>query len=75
MSEDQLKSVIDDHASQILEFESFPFHTQSVERGVTEAAAAVCGAERRDGYIRARLESRELMPQFETKVNYRTSQL
>jgi len=32
MSEDQLKSLIDDHASQVLEFKSFPSLTQSIER-------------------------------------------
>ena len=34
---------------------------------VTEAAAAVCGQEARDGYIRARVHHREEMPVFTTK--------
>ena len=45
-------------------------HTQSTERCVklvTEAAAAVCGHEARDGYIRAQLQHREAMPVFSTK--------
>ena len=48
----------------------FSCHTQSTERCVklvTEAAAAVCGQDARDGYIRARLQHREEMPTFKTK--------
>ena len=48
----------------------FSIHTQSTERcvkQVTEAAASVVGQERRDGYIRARIQSREDVPVFRTK--------
>ena len=48
----------------------FPLHTQSTERAVkqvTEAAAAVCGPEKRDGYVRARIAHRELIPKFQSK--------
>ena len=48
----------------------FSCHTQSTERCVkmvTEAAAAVCGQDARDGYIRARVHHREVMPVFTTK--------
>ena len=48
----------------------FSIHTQSTERcvkQVTEAAAAVVGQDRRDGFVRARLQSREQMPVFKTK--------
>ena len=34
---------------------------------VTEAAAAVCGQEAKDGYIRARVHHREEMPVLTTK--------
>ena len=34
---------------------------------VTEASAAVCGKEARDGFIRARLHHRDEMPVFTTK--------
>ena len=47
-------------------------HTQFTERCVklaTEAAAAVCGQEARDGYIRVRLHFREEMPKFTSKRN------
>ena len=63
--EEQLKCLITGHASELLAFESFPCHTQSVEmcvKLVTEAAATECGEFNRDGFKRARMQSRELMP-------------
>ena len=42
MSEEQLKSLVTGHSPPIMELQSFPFHTQSVERCVTEAAAPRC---------------------------------
>ena len=56
-----------------MRYTKYPCHTQAVERViklVTEAAAAVSGQERRDGYIRATLKSRIIMPVFETKKNF-----
>ena len=55
-----------------LKIPKIPSHTQSCERAVKEvtcASAKVFGAERRDGFIRAKMESRELMPSMETKAN------
>ncbi|GBN62049.1 hypothetical protein AVEN_201250-1 [Araneus ventricosus] len=52
----------------------FPSHTQATERivkVVKEAASAVCGPTRRDAFIRNRLKSRNLIPVFNTKHNYR----
>jgi hypothetical protein len=57
------------------EFPKFPCHTQSVERSVklvTEASAAVIGQTSRHGFILARLESREIMPCFNTKAEFRS---
>ena len=34
---------------------------------VTEAAAAVCDPEKRDGYVQARVAHRVLIPKFQTK--------
>ena len=34
---------------------------------VTDAAAAVCGEEARDGYIRAKIQEREAMKTYTTK--------
>ena len=48
----------------------FCIHTQSTEccvKQVTEAAAAVVGQESRDGFVRARLHSRQQMPMFKSK--------
>ena len=45
-------------------------HTQGIERAVKEVTAAseaVYGFERRDGFIRARAENRELMPKLSSK--------
>jgi hypothetical protein len=56
------------------EHEDFPNHTQAVERViklVTDASLAVCGPESRDGWIRARLASRNRMPQFNSKKDYK----
>jgi len=56
-----------------MDFPKYPCHTQSVERCVklvTEAAASVCSARARDGFIRVRLQSRQLMPTFNTKSEY-----
>jgi len=57
-----------------IDFPKYPCHTQAVERCVklvTEASSAVCGASARDGFIRVRLESRGLMPSFNTKREYK----
>ena len=47
-----------------------PVHTPAIERAVkevTEALAAVNGFERRDGWVRAQAENRELMPKLISK--------
>lgn len=59
--------------SPLIDFPRFPCHTQAVERCVklvTEASEAVCGNTSRDGFIRARLEARPIMPVFNTKSEY-----
>jgi len=74
ISEETLKQMVLDGAPEVLEFPKFPCHTQSVERHVklvTEASSTVCGEAKRDGYIRVKLESRKLMPQFDSKKDYR----
>lgn len=53
----------------------FPCHTQAVERCiklVTEASGAVCGEEKRDVFIRARLSSRQMIPFYYTKREFST---
>ena len=53
-----------------LQLPKLPCHTQSCERAVKEvtiASAHVFGSQRRDGYIRAKLQSRKLFSKNETK--------
>lgn len=50
-----------------------PCHTQAVERTVklvTEAAENVCESLAREGYIKAKINSRKLMPKFDTKKQF-----
>ena len=57
----------------VMDFPKYPCHTQSVERCVklvTEAALSVCSTATRDGFICVRLESRQIMPYFNTKSEY-----
>ena len=45
-------------------------HTQPIERAVKEvtaASSAVYGEERRDGWVRAKVSNREIMPVCNTK--------
>ena len=51
----------------------FPIHTQSTEMAVKDvsiASATVFGHEKRDGYVRARMSHREILPTFESKKGY-----
>ena len=69
-SESQIRAFIDNTDVKLLPH--FPYHTQAAERCiklVTEASAAVCGQEQRDGFIRARNESRTLMKLSTLKPN------
>ncbi|KAG5872865.1 hypothetical protein JTB14_003982 [Gonioctena quinquepunctata] len=56
------------------EIKSYPCHTIVVERAVkivTGASATVSGSENRDGVIRAKLESREIIPSSGSKQDYK----
>lgn len=73
ISDEDLKLLVATGDTPVVDFPQFPCHTQAVERCVklvTEASAAVCGAPARDGFIRARLEARRIMPVFDTKRQY-----
>jgi hypothetical protein len=51
----------------------YSVHTQSCERAVksvTEAAVSVCGWAKRDGFIRAQLRNREVMPSLKSKKEF-----
>lgn len=74
VTREQLREYVNNPAtSQTIDFPKFPCHTQATERCirlVTEASAAVCGYEQRDGFIRARIDSRQKMKTFDTKCEY-----
>ena len=66
ISSDELNNLI----SNSLILPNYLIHTQSTERAVksvTEAAAAVIGKEARDGFVRARIHHRTMMPVIKTK--------
>lgn len=74
IDDETLLRFIHEDVTPIIRFSRYPCHTQAVERHiklVTEASAAVCGMEKRDGFIRVRLESRAKMPKFETKIQHK----
>jgi hypothetical protein len=71
-SEAQPNSKVD----PVVDFPRLPCHTQAVERAVklvTESAQNVCGSIAREGYIRAKIDSRENMPKFNTKKQFNVS--
>lgn len=50
-----------------------PCHTQAVERAVktvTEASTTLCTKSAREGLIKAKIESRKIMPKFESKKDF-----
>ncbi|GBM74187.1 hypothetical protein AVEN_104810-1 [Araneus ventricosus] len=74
LSEDDIKSLINSDTTPIREIQRFSCHTQAVERCiklVTEASNKVCGHEARDGYIRATMKFRSVMPNFFKKSDFK----
>lgn len=79
IKDEELKQLIEESSTNyerwsIVDFPKFPCHTQAVERTVklvTEAAAAVCGQDARDGFIRAKKESLSLFPVFGSKKDFK----
>ena len=57
----------------VIDFPKYPCHTQAVKRCVklvTEASSAACDVKDRDGFIRVRLESKQIMSYFNSKSQY-----
>lgn len=57
---------------------SIPCHTQAVERCVkivTECSTQVASSKRRDGIIRTKLKSRNVMPRFTSKSKYKLQKI
>jgi hypothetical protein len=74
LTNDQLWQIVDDPAHHLSEIRSFPCHKQAGERHVklgTEASLAVSSMDRRNGSIRAKIQSRSKLPKFDTKKDYR----
>ena len=73
ISDDDLLKFINRKETPSIAFPHLPCHTQAVEcciKMVTEASAAVCGAEHCDGYIKVQMKSRSITPVFNTKSDY-----
>ncbi|GBN52497.1 hypothetical protein AVEN_259693-1 [Araneus ventricosus] len=73
-SHELLKMIQDDVSMDGRDFIKFPSHTQAVQRIVklvTEASRKRVGPHNGDVFIRATLESRKQMSQFESKKDYK----
>ncbi|GBM99009.1 hypothetical protein AVEN_2722-1 [Araneus ventricosus] len=73
-SRELLKMIQDDVPMDGRDFIKFPSHPQAVElivKLVTEACRKRVGPQNRYGFIRATLESRKQMSQFESKKDYK----
>lgn len=73
VSDKELEDLLQAQSHIILEFPDFPCHTQAVERCVkmvTEASMTVSGEKARDGFIRSKIQSRAIMPSFDTKKKF-----
>ena len=73
LSDEALKSIVKSGLGTFQNIKKYLCHTQAVERCiklVTEASNSVCGYQKRDGFIRARLLSRHQMPRFDTKKQF-----
>ncbi|GBN84560.1 hypothetical protein AVEN_114115-1 [Araneus ventricosus] len=74
ISEGDIKSLINSDTTPIRVIQKFPCHTQAVERCiklVTEASNKLCGHDAKDGYIRATMKSRSVMPHFSKKSDFK----
>jgi len=73
ITDPELRDLITTEVTPTVIFPKFPCHKQPVERHVklvTEAAKAVCGQKLQDGFNRARIVSRQLIPTFESKRDF-----
>lgn len=71
---DDLKKIVDEGNVEKFDFPKFPCHTQSVERCVkltTEAAGSVAGQVAREGFIACKQNSRQIMPKFNSKKDFK----
>lgn len=69
----EINEVIESQGDLNLIYLRLPCQTQAVERSVkimTEASMSLCDKKSREGLIRAKLASRKLMPQFDSKQDF-----
>jgi len=74
MSDSEIITFVESRVTDKVDYPRFPCHTHGTERCiklVMQASAAVCGEERRDGFINARLHSINIMKQFTNKAQFR----
>ena len=72
ISDDEINHLISSKEKK--NFPHLPCYTQTVKRCVklvTKASSLVCGQNSRDGFIRSKIESRQKMPSFETKREFK----
>ncbi len=74
LSIDELRLIIESTSNSSIKYiKKFPCHTQAVERTVklvSETSMVVADPVKRDGVIKATLESRRKMPLFKSKQNF-----
>lgn len=73
ITDSELENLVSSKSDTLIQLPEYPCHTQAVERCVkmvTEASLNVAGEKARDGFIRSKIKSREIMPNFETKRNF-----
>lgn len=78
VTDEEIKLFVNQDFKPIMDFKKFPCHTQAVERCVklvTEASSKVCGHSARDGFIRSTLVSRQNMPEFSSKAQFKVFHL
>lgn len=73
ISTEELETLVSRGEDNKIDFLRLPCHTQAVERSVktvTEASGTLCSKSAREGFIKAKIESRKLMPKFDSKKDF-----
>ncbi|CAG9826869.1 unnamed protein product [Diabrotica balteata] len=72
--DDELKQLIDSSIIADFDFPKYPCHTQAVERCVklvSESSLLVTGPERRDGFIRSKIKSKDFLVTYDNKAQFK----
>lgn len=76
LSEREIQNIVESGGESKSLFLKLPCHTQAVERAVritTESSVSQCTRKSRLGAIKSKLESRKVMPKFETKKDFQAN--